>query len=119
VLDASLPAKERGTVAHAIAVAGTATSAASMDQRLDPYDPVRVHGYVLTLATVVALGERLATLDEAARRAVAGLNPDRAPTIVAGMIVLAEAMRAFALDRVEVSEHDILYGGALRLAGYG
>jgi exopolyphosphatase/guanosine-5'-triphosphate,3'-diphosphate pyrophosphatase len=119
VLDAGLPAKERGTVAHAIAVAGTATSAASMDQRLDPYDPVRVHGYVLTLATVVALGERLATLDEAARRAVAGLNPDRAPTIVAGMIVLAEAMRAFALDRVEVSEHDILYGGALRLAGYG
>jgi hypothetical protein len=26
-------------------------------------------------------------------------------------------MRAFALERIEVSEHDILYGGALRLAG--
>ena len=49
----------------------------------------------------------------------AGLNTDRAPTIVAGMIVLGEAMRAFELEQIEVSEHDILYGGALRLAGVG
>ena len=35
------------------------------------------------------------------------------------MILLGEAMRAFELDEVEVSEHDILYGGALRLAGLG
>jgi hypothetical protein len=28
-------------------------------------------------------------------------------------------MRAFELEEVEVSEHDILYGGALRLAGLG
>ena len=32
-----------------IAVAGTATSAASIDQELDPYDPERVHGYPLLL----------------------------------------------------------------------
>ena len=35
------------------------------------------------------------------------------------MILLAEALRAFELDCVEVSEHDILFGGALRLAGVG
>jgi hypothetical protein len=28
-------------------------------------------------------------------------------------------MRALELDEVKVSEHDILYGGALRLAGLG
>jgi hypothetical protein len=33
------------------------------------------------------------------------------------MVVLSEALRAFELDQVEVSEHDILHGGALRLAG--
>jgi hypothetical protein len=32
------------------------------------------------------------------------------------MILLSEAMRAFELDQVEVSEHDILYGALLRLA---
>jgi exopolyphosphatase / guanosine-5'-triphosphate,3'-diphosphate pyrophosphatase len=114
-----LPADERSAVKRAIAVAGTATSAASIDQELDPYDPERVNGYALTLGTVEMLLARLADMDEGRRRKVVGLHPDRAPTIVAGMIVLSEAMRAFELDQVEVSEHDILYGGALRLAGVG
>jgi len=111
-----LPPQERAPVRHAIAVAGTATSAAAIDQELEPYDPARVHGYKLQLATVELLIARLAEMDEAERRRVVGLDPDRAPTIVAGMIVLQEAMRAFALELVEVSEHDILYGGALSLA---
>ncbi len=114
-----LPAAERERVERAIAVAGTATSAASIDQELDPYDPERVNGYALTLGTVEMLLARLADMDEDRRRKVVGLHPDRAPTIVAGMIVLSEAMRAFELQEVEVSEHDILYGGALRLAGAG
>lgn len=113
-----LPPEERAAVRRGIAVAGTATSAAAIDMALDPYDSARVHGYGLLAATVELLLARLADMDEAARRKVRGLNPDRAPTIVAGMIVLGEALRAFELEQVEVSEHDILYGGALRLAGY-
>ena len=116
--DALSPEAKTG-VGRGIAVAGTATSAASIDQELDPYDPERVHGYELSLATVDALLARLAAMTESERRAVAGLNPDRAPTIVAGMVLLGESLRAFGLDRVEVSEHDILHGGALRLAGLG
>ncbi len=114
-----LPAAERAPVTSAIAVAGTATSAAAIDQELDPYDPARVHGYTLLLATVEMLLARLADMTDSQRRHVAGLHPDRAPTIVAGMILLGEAMRAFELEQVEVSEHDILRGGALRLAGLG
>jgi exopolyphosphatase / guanosine-5'-triphosphate,3'-diphosphate pyrophosphatase len=114
---AALPPEQRAGVTHGIAVAGTPTSAAAIDQELDPYDPDRVHGYPLLLATVELLIARLADMTEAQRRQVVGLHPDRAPTIVAGMILLSEAMRAFELDRVEVSEHDILRGGALRLAG--
>jgi len=118
ILD-GLPSEERAPVTRGIAVAGTATSAAAIDLELDPYDPARVHGYPLTLATVELLLARLAEMTEARRRSVVGLNPDRAPTIVAGMILLEESLRAFELDEVEVSEHDILYGGALRLAGLG
>jgi exopolyphosphatase/guanosine-5'-triphosphate,3'-diphosphate pyrophosphatase len=118
-----LPPAQRGVsgapITHGIAVAGTATSAASIAQELDPYDPSRVQGYTLELATIELLLARLADLDEAERRSVVGLHPDRAPTIVAGMILLSEALRAFELDFVEVSEHDILFGGALRLAGVG
>ena len=42
-----------------------------------------------------------------------GLDPDRAPTIVAGVVVLTRALAAFGLDEVEVSERDILWGAAL------
>jgi exopolyphosphatase/guanosine-5'-triphosphate,3'-diphosphate pyrophosphatase len=116
---AGLPPEQRAPVIRGIAVAGTATSAASIAQELDPYDPARVQGYPLELATVELLLARLADMDESQRRAVVGLHPDRAPTIVAGMILLSEALRAFELECVEVSEHDILFGGALRLAGAG
>jgi exopolyphosphatase / guanosine-5'-triphosphate,3'-diphosphate pyrophosphatase len=117
VFEEGLPPEQRALAKQGIAVAGTATSAAAIDQELDPYDPEKVHGYRLPLATVELLVARLAEMDETRRRLVVGLHPDRAPTIVAGVILLAEAMRAFALDGVEVSEHDILRGGALRLAG--
>ncbi|MGH2864047.1 MAG: Ppx/GppA phosphatase family protein [Solirubrobacteraceae bacterium] len=111
-----LPQNERDAVELGIAVAGTATSAAAIDQELEPYDPARVQDYQLQLGTVELLLARLADMDEGQRRRVVGLHPDRAPTIVAGMILLQEAMHAFALEQVQVSEHDILYGGALQLA---
>jgi exopolyphosphatase / guanosine-5'-triphosphate,3'-diphosphate pyrophosphatase len=59
----------------------------------------------------------LAALPVAERRQVTGLHPDRAPTIVAGVAVLVESMHAFGLDRMEVSEADILHGAALDAAG--
>ena len=117
VFSSGLPADVRRSVSAGIAVAGTATSAASIDQRLDPYDPERVDGYPLPLETVDQLLVRLSAMDEAQRREVVGLHPDRAPTIVAGMIILGEAIGMFGLDQVQVSEHDILYGAALVAAG--
>ncbi len=78
-----------------------------------------VHGYPLLLATVEMLLARLADMDEEERRKVIGLDPNRTPTIVAGMILLEEAIRAFDLDEVEVSEHDILHGGAVLLSEGG
>jgi exopolyphosphatase/guanosine-5'-triphosphate,3'-diphosphate pyrophosphatase len=114
-----IPEDQRTAVSAGIAVAGTATSAASIEQELDPYDPSKVHGYKLLLASVELLLARLAEMTEQERREVVGLHPDRAPTIVAGMVLLSQAMIVMGLEEVEVSEHDILYGGALRLAGLG
>ncbi|HXO10632.1 MAG TPA: hypothetical protein VN880_21495, partial [Solirubrobacteraceae bacterium] len=74
-----------------------------------------VHGYVLTADEARRIGNRLAKLPLAQRREVAGLDPDRAPTIVAGALILAEVLNLFGLDRIEVSEHDILRGAALGL----
>ncbi len=112
----AIPAELRAQVTHMVAVAGTATSMSAIDQRLEPYDPERVHGSRVSLATCERLCDELAERTEAQRREVPGLHPDRAPTIVAGTLLLIEALGAFKLADFEVSEHDILYGVALRAA---
>lgn len=114
---AAVPAPLRAKATHGIAVAGTATQSAAIELELEPYDAARVHGHVLELAALELLLARLALMPLAERRTVAGLDPDRAPTIVAGVAMLIEALRAYDLDRVEVSEHDILRGAVLALAG--
>jgi exopolyphosphatase / guanosine-5'-triphosphate,3'-diphosphate pyrophosphatase len=99
-----------------IAVAGTPTSLAAVELGLEPYDPARVHGHVLSLETIQRLLSRFASAPLSERAAIPGLHPDRAPTIIAGCVILIEAMRAFDLERIQVSEHDILYGTALATA---
>ena len=119
IIAGAVPAEVRERVQVGVAVAGTATQCASIELELEPYDPARVHGHTLGIATLELLLARLAQMPEEERRTVAGLHPDRAPTIVAGIVMLIEAMRAFGLQSVDVSEHDILRGAALSLASQG
>jgi exopolyphosphatase/guanosine-5'-triphosphate,3'-diphosphate pyrophosphatase len=113
----SATAGQAGAAAQAgIAVAGTPTSLASIELGLEPYDPKQVHGHTLTLASIQRLLSQLASAPLDKRVQIAGMHPDRAPTIVAGVVILAETMRAFGLQNVTVSEHDILYGCAMAAA---
>ncbi len=115
ILSAGVPESLRRSVTHAIAVAGTATSMASIAQELEPYDSDKVEGYVVSEEQCREISARLAGMDLDERRQVRGLHPDRAPTIVAGTIILLEILAMFDLHEFEVSEHDILRGAALGL----
>jgi exopolyphosphatase / guanosine-5'-triphosphate,3'-diphosphate pyrophosphatase len=115
-IESHVPDDVRRGVADGVAVAGTATSFAAIDQRLEPYDRERVDGYRLTRSACERILAQLAALALEERRAVPGLHPQRAPTIVAGGVILAESMYAFGLGSIEVSEHDILEGAALAAA---
>ena len=117
LIEAGIPREIRREAATGIAVAGTATQLASVDQALDPYDSERVHGYRLDRYAVEEILAHLAQLTLEERREVTGLHPARAPTIVAGAVILAEAMRAFDFDWMETSEADILHGAALDALG--
>jgi len=103
-------------VREGIAVAGTPTALAAIDLGLAEYDPELVHGHRLGLGTIRELLARLAEMPLERRLEVPGLPAGRAATIVAGTAILVEALDAFGLDEVEVSEHDILYGAALTAA---
>jgi exopolyphosphatase / guanosine-5'-triphosphate,3'-diphosphate pyrophosphatase len=100
----------------AVGVAATITSIAALDLGLEEYDRRRVDGHVLTRDGARAELERLTglTLDE--RRRVPGLEPERAPVIVAGAAILVAILDAYRLDAIRVSEHDLLDGAALAAA---
>ncbi len=116
LIDGVLEGSDFARARKGIGVAGTPTSLAAIEQGLDPYDPEAVHGFTLSLEAIQRMHSRLAakTLEE--RLEVTGLHPGRAPTIVAGVVILIQVMRAFGLTEIEVSEHDILYGAALEAA---
>jgi exopolyphosphatase/guanosine-5'-triphosphate,3'-diphosphate pyrophosphatase len=103
-------------VSGAIGVAGTITSLAALDLGLVEHDRDRVHGHVLTARAVDEQLYRLAALPLDERRRVPGLDPERAPVIVAGAVILREVLRRYGLREIEVSEHDLLHGVALAAA---
>jgi exopolyphosphatase/guanosine-5'-triphosphate,3'-diphosphate pyrophosphatase len=116
LIHAAVDAEDLPAIEHGIAVAGTPASLVAIDLGLEPYDPEAVEGHVLALPTIQHWLSRLSAMPLAERRHVTGLHPDRAEAIVAGLVILIEIMRAFELTGIEVSEHDILYGGAIRAA---
>jgi exopolyphosphatase/guanosine-5'-triphosphate,3'-diphosphate pyrophosphatase len=113
VFEASVPADVRSRPVVAIGVGGTATQLASIDLALVEHDRDRVEGHAVSRDRLEELRDRLAALPLAERREVTGLDPARAPTIVAGAVVLREVLGAFALAGFEASERDILWGVAL------
>jgi exopolyphosphatase/guanosine-5'-triphosphate,3'-diphosphate pyrophosphatase len=99
-------------VEDAIGVAGTVTTAASIELGGVP----RVHGHRLTRESVATTLGRLASVPLREREQVAGLAPARAPVIVAGLVVLAEILGRYEIDSLTVSERDVLDGAALEAA---
>lgn len=100
----------------ALAVAGTATTVSAIILDRPTYEPELVHGFRFTRTELDGVIDRLAALPLARRRMVRGLEPERAPVILGGMLVLSEVLRHFELEEVETSERDIL-DGAVLMAG--
>ncbi len=98
-----------------VGVAGTWTSLAAIDQQLADYDPERVHGYTLTREAVGTWVIELADMTTEETMAIPGLDPKRAPVILAGAVVALGVMDALGGDEATVSERDTLDGVVMQL----
>jgi exopolyphosphatase / guanosine-5'-triphosphate,3'-diphosphate pyrophosphatase len=94
---------------------------------LEPADAVGVAGTVgqlaalagsetLRLAEAERLTGRLAASPLAVRRRLPGLDPDRAPVIVGGAVIVCEVLRRYDLRELRFSVRDLLDGAALAAA---
>jgi exopolyphosphatase/guanosine-5'-triphosphate,3'-diphosphate pyrophosphatase len=93
-----------------VAVGGTATTLASVEQGLEEFIPEKIHHFVLrkeALKNQLHL-YRSKTIDE--RRKIPGLPPARADVILAGGAILYMAMEKLKSPTVLISCHGIRYG---------
>ncbi len=100
-----------------VGTGGTVTTLAAVDQRLARYDPDRVHGYRLGLATVQGILKKLKAMTLEERRKLPGLQPERADIIIAGVRIAAIIMENLGYQSMLTSDCDILYGLALEEVG--
>ena len=100
----------------AIGVAGSVTTLATLHLGLAEEDPERIHGHILPARFVERELDQLAAIKVRPLALRRGIHPDRAPVLVAGVAVVAETLTYFGLPALEVSERDILHGGALAAA---
>ncbi|WP_226367241.1 Ppx/GppA phosphatase family protein [Pseudonocardia sp. ICBG162] len=114
---ASVPVE---TAATWVGVAGTITSLSGIAQELPVYDREQVHGSTLTREDLHRVADLLIRSSRSEREKHGSLHPGRVDVIGAGALVvqaLADELHARAgIDRVVVSEHDILDGIARSIA---
>lgn len=109
-------AKEAASLERVIAVAGTATTVVSIRERMETYDSSRVHKARVSRQDLLEVYERLAALPLSERMQVVGLDPKRAPVMVAGLLILLEVLDFVGIDAFTVSETDILHGITLAVS---
>lgn len=108
--------REAADLERVVAVAGTATTVVSIRDRMETYDSSRVHKARVSRQELLEVYERLAALPLSARKKVVGLDPKRAPVMVAGLLILLEVLDFAGIDAFTVSETDILHGITLAVS---
>lgn len=97
-----------------IAVAGTPTTLACLDQRLDEFEADRVAGYVMGKKTVEGWLGRLSGLSSVQISALSSTTRGREDILTAGVLILDEVMRILRSEEIIVSERGLRYGILLR-----
>ncbi|WP_156688310.1 Ppx/GppA phosphatase family protein [Mycobacterium sp. Marseille-P9652] len=104
-----------------VGVAGTMTTLSALAHGLTTYDSAAIHLSRVPGADLLAVCERLIGMTRAERAALGPMHPGRADVIGGGAIVVEELARSFreraGIDELTVSEHDILDGIVLSIAG--
>ena len=86
---------------------------------LREYDPVLLHGSLITTEQIEDVTARLLVMTKAERSALPFMHPGRVDVIGAGAMVLRAIARATGTSVVVVSETDILDGIVYTLALQG
>jgi exopolyphosphatase/guanosine-5'-triphosphate,3'-diphosphate pyrophosphatase len=93
-----------------VGMGGAVTNMTAVMLALDPYDPDRVQGATLTAEEVDRQIERYRSTDADGRRAITGLQSERAEVILAGACVVRTVMQLLGVSELTVSDRGLRHG---------
>lgn len=93
-----------------IGVAGTITTLSAIDQKMEVYDPGKIHLSTLTVEEIRDILGQLVSVSLEDRKKIPGLERKRADVIIAGTVITLEILERLGLDKLTVSERDLLDG---------
>ncbi len=93
-----------------VGTAGTITTLAAMDQKMESYTPKRIHNYRLSWDAVKRILGEMSGRTHAQRKEMKGLEPGREAYMVAGTLILLECMERFGFVECLVSDYGLREG---------
>jgi exopolyphosphatase/guanosine-5'-triphosphate,3'-diphosphate pyrophosphatase len=93
-----------------VAVGGTATTLASVEQGLEEFIPEKIHHFVLKKEALEKQVFLYRSKTIAGRKKIPGLSPSRTEVILAGAAILYMAMTKIKCPSVMISCHGVRYG---------
>jgi exopolyphosphatase/guanosine-5'-triphosphate,3'-diphosphate pyrophosphatase len=105
-----LAGMRKGEPGRLVGIGGTVRNLAAAAQRAAGLPTNGVQGTVIGVEQLEELVERLAALPAAERASVPGVKPARADLILAGAVVVREALRAGGFEEIETTEAGLREG---------
>lgn len=93
-----------------IGIGGTATTFSAIANKIDRYEPGKLHGSFVDINKIREINNKLQSLDLQARQKIVGLDSRRADIITAGGLILQGAMELFESKNLMASDFDNLEG---------
>lgn len=93
-----------------VGTAGSITTLAAIDQKMEAYNPLRINNYILKLASLEDIFSNLVSKSLAERKKIVGLEPGREDIIVAGAAILKSTMKEMGYDSLIVSDYGLREG---------
>ena len=91
-------------------IGGTATTLASIDQKMKTYNPKLIHGHVLSIERVKQIRDMLLSMTLEEKFALDGLQKERAEVISGGVAMIYAILKKANANQITISESDNLEG---------
>jgi exopolyphosphatase/guanosine-5'-triphosphate,3'-diphosphate pyrophosphatase len=101
-----------------VGMGGAITNITAVSRSMAEYDPDAVHGAILEVGEIERQIALYASMDADGRSSIIGLQPNRAPVILAGALIVRTVMERFGHETLVVSDRGLRHGLISEVFGF-